>query len=201
MKTNPCYRGLVVSLLLSGLAAILGCDQPGGKDKSADEKTPRVDVRQGATVQLLDYDGIQKLIESKRGQVVVMDAWSTSCPPCLKEFPHLVELHKQHGASGLACISLSFDFEGIGTPEEQLPNVEKFLNDQGATFDNVLGSEESDALYRKFQLASVPAVFVYDRQGNLRKRFDNQQAKSERDAFTYEQVGELVKELLNEPAK
>ena len=196
-----CLRGIVATVGLAALVAVLGCDKPSGDDNSADEKTPRVSVQQAATVQLLDFDGIQKLIASKRGQVVVMDAWSTSCPPCIKEFPHLVELHKKHADDGLACISLSFDFEGIGTPEEQLPNVEKFLSDQGAAFDNVLGSEESDALYRKFQLASVPAVFVYDRQGNLRKRFDNQQAKSEKDAFTYEHVGELVHELLSEPAK
>ena len=201
MKPNIRHRGFVSTLVLSGFAAILGCDQPAGKEKASNEKTPRVSVQMTPTVQLLDFDGIQKLVASKRGQVVVMDAWSTSCPPCLKEFPHLVELHEKHAADGLACISLSFDFEGIGTPEEQLPNVEKFLRDQGATFDNVLGSEESDSLYRKFQLASVPAVFVYDRQGTLRKRFDNQQAKSEKDAFTYEQVGELVHELLNEPAK
>lgn len=191
----------IVAMLAIVLPCVYGCDKPRGDKPDADEKTPRVSVSEAPQVQLLDFDGIQKLIAGKRGQVVVMDAWSTSCPPCIKEFPHLVELHKQHAADGLACISLSFDFEGIGTPEERLPNVEKFLNEQGATFDNVLGSEDSDAMYRKFKLASVPAVFVYDRQGNLRKRFDNEDAKTEADAFTYEQVSQLVSELLAEPAK
>ena len=41
--------------------------------------------------------GFKQRIAAKRGKVVVMDAWSTSCPPCMKEFHNLVELHKQYG--------------------------------------------------------------------------------------------------------
>ncbi len=151
-------------------------------------------------MKILDYDGIQRLIASHRGKVVVMDAWSTSCLPCLKEFPHLVELQERIGREKLACISLSFDFEGIGKPEEQSPKVLKFLRSKKAAFDNVLSSDESDELYKKFKLAAIPAVFVYDRTGKLRKRFDNEDAKTEAEAFTYEQVETLVNELLKEPA-
>jgi thiol-disulfide isomerase/thioredoxin len=151
---------------------------------------------QSVGIQILDFKGIQKLIESKRGKVVVMDAWSTSCPPCIKECPNLVALHKKYADSRVTCISLSFDYEGIGKPEEVEPKVLDFLKSQGATFDNLLSSEESDVLYRKFKLASVPAVFVYDRQGKLVKRFDNAAAKTEADAFTYQQVETLVKELV-----
>ena len=180
--------------LLAGIAALcVGCSD-----------SPRTPIAQTALsppvaavgVQILDFEGIQRLVESQRGKVVVMDAWSTSCPPCLKEFPNLVALHNRYGPSRVACISLSFDYEGIGTPEEVVPKVTKFLESQGATLDNVLSSEESDILYRKFKLASVPAVFVYDREGKLVKRFDNENAKTEAEAFTYQQVNELVDKLL-----
>jgi thiol-disulfide isomerase/thioredoxin len=147
---------------------------------------------------IVDFEGIQQRIAAHRGKVVVMDAWSTSCPPCLAEFHNLVELHKNQAAKDVACISLSFDFEGLGQPEEQQEPVLKFLRSQGATFENLLASEDSDTLYRKFKLAAVPAVFVYDRAGNLRKRFDNEQAKSKAEAFTYQQVRELVAELIAE---
>ena len=42
-----------------------------------------------------------------------------ACDPCVKEFYRLVELQKKHGRDKLACISLSFDFEGTGKPEDQ----------------------------------------------------------------------------------
>ena len=149
-------------------------------------------------ITIVDFDGIGQQIAKHKGQVVVMDAWSTSCPPCMKEFHNLVELHKKYGPEQLACISLSFDFEGLGKPEEVEPGVLKFLRSQGATFTNLLSSEESDVLYRKFKLAAVPAVFVYDQSGQLAKRFDNEQAKTAAEQFTYAQVGELVARLISE---
>ena len=176
---------------------------PAGKDvKDPPKSQASSGVTQEGDVRLaiVSYDGILENIAQNRGKVVVMDAWSTSCAPCVKEFHNLVELHHKYGPEKLACISLSFDYEGLGTPEEQQGPVLKFLRDQGATFDNLMSTEESDVLYRKFKLAAVPAVFVYDRAGQLRKRFDNEQAKSKAEAFTYEQVGQLVAELLQEDA-
>jgi thiol-disulfide isomerase/thioredoxin len=172
-------------------------------------KTPAQSTAQAATaaagsqdvgLDIVSYEGILERIATHRGKVVVMDAWSTSCPPCIKEFHNLVELHKQHGPELVACMSLSFDFEGIGTPEEQRPRVLDFLRSQGATFDNLMSNEESDVLYKKFDLAAIPAVYVYGRSGQLRKRFDNQNAKTKEEAFTYEQVKQLVAEILAEPA-
>jgi thiol-disulfide isomerase/thioredoxin len=151
-----------------------------------------VDEAPAAEVELstLNFDEIQQRIADKRGKVVVMDAWSTACPPCLKDFHNLVELHQQYGPDDVACISLSFDYEGIGKPQDVREPVIKFLRAQGATFDNLMSNEESDVLYRKFKLNSVPAIFVYDRAGTLRERFENEGA--------YEQARALVAELVKE---
>ncbi len=201
---------------LSWLSIMLlaGCTArgPSAEQAAGGPESPGGETAAGATIagsitepandnvrlSIVDFEGIQQRIAGHRGKVVVMDAWSTSCPPCLAEFHNLVELHKSHAAKDVACVSLSFDFEGLGKPEEQQEPVLKFLRSQGATFENLLASEESDALYRKFKLAAVPAVFVYDRAGQLRKRFDNEQAKSKAEAFTYQQVRELVAELIAE---
>ena len=194
---------LLVTLLLAGCGARTDTVLPSSDAAPAAEAPAAADnhtlpAAGEVRLSIVSFDEIQQRIADKRGKVVVMDAWSTSCPPCLQEFHNLVELHKKYGPDQMACISLSFDFEGIGKPEEQRGPVLKFLRQQGATFDNLLSSEESDVLYRKFRLAAVPAVFVYDRAGQLRKRFDNEHAGSKAEAFTYEQVGQLVAELLKE---
>ncbi len=193
------------------MVVVAGCDAAGTRataDAPAETKpvesaaaeskqnAPTADVR----LSIVSYEGILEQVARHRGKVVVMDAWSTSCPPCLKEFHNLVELHKKYGPDKVACISLSFDYEGIGTPEDQQGKVLDFLRGQGATFDNLMSNEESDVLYKKFKLAAIPAVFVFDRQGELRKRFDNERAKSKTEAFSYEQVGALVAELLDAKA-
>lgn len=147
------------------------------------------------TLKILTFDEIQALVKSHKGKIVVMDCWSTSCEPCIKEFPNLVALHQKYGPK-VACISFSFDYEGLAKPEEVHPAVLKFLKEKQATFDNVMSSEDSETLYKKLELASIPAVYVYDRQGNLAKRFDNEQIKKPEDAFTYKDVEALVEQLL-----
>jgi thiol-disulfide isomerase/thioredoxin len=147
-------------------------------------------------LRILDWEGLQQLLASHRGKVIVLDCWSTSCQPCIKEFPNLVELDKKQRDKGVACISLSFDYEGIGRPEEQRDHVLAFLQDKQATFDNVLSSLDSDALSTKLDIPSIPAVFVYDQQGKLHRRFDNRHATENGGPFTYKQVQAVVEELL-----
>ena len=189
---------LAVFLVPVLLLSIVGCtaetnstDAPATEEASTDE-TAAAKAAPDVDVEILSFDEIQERIADKRGRVVVMDAWSTSCPPCMKDFHNLVELHKEYPAEDLACISLSFDYEGLGTPEEAREPVIGFLKTQGATFDNLMSNEESDVLYRKLDLNAVPAVFVYDRSGKLRQRFESEGA--------YEQVRQLVAELVAEPA-
>src|ERR1700730_13940482 len=52
-------------------------------------------------LKIRDYAGLQQLIAEKRGKVVVVDAWSTSCPPCVKSFPDLVALYQKIGPERL----------------------------------------------------------------------------------------------------
>ena len=160
--------------------------QPDVAQSSPGESDPAVDV------QIKDYDAVVKLIESKRGKVVVMDCWSTWCQPCMKEFHNLVELHRQYGPEKLACISLSFNYEGAKreTPDEHRGEVLRFLREQEAAFDNVIASVPADELYQKleFKTASVPAVFVYDQQGKLDQQFSGE--------VSYDAVRKRVAELL-----
>jgi thiol-disulfide isomerase/thioredoxin len=179
------YRIAAVYALFS--IALSGCGQH--IEATQNQSAPNESAAHGVSLQILDYDRIQKLIAAHRGQVVVLDCWSTSCPPCIEEFPKLVALHNKYDPSQVACISLSFDFEGIGKPENVRPDVLIFLQDQQATFENVLGNEASDVLLKKMGLASIPAVFVYDRQGNVH-RFEGSKA--------YDDVPSLVKQLVNE---
>lgn len=199
------YSGRICSLLLLWLL-VSGCtESTSDRLNTKKSKSPLTESSPASesdaadvTLQILDWDELQKLIDSHRGKVVVVDAWSTSCEPCKREFPNLVALHKKHGPEKLACISLSLDYEGIGAPEEQREPVLAFLRQQGATFENVLSSVESFELMEKLEIPSIPAVFVYDAAGNLHRRFDNRDASRSGGPFTYEQVTETVEKLVAE---
>jgi len=123
------------ALGLLSVLILVGCGTPTSSQNVADadqKPAAEADVADspsdsGIELAIVDYQGVMEHVAENRGKVVVMDAWSTSCPPCLKEFHNLVELHNTYGPEKVACISLSFDYEGIDTPEDQAPRVLKFL--------------------------------------------------------------------------
>lgn len=188
------YLVVALGMMLAGCGLKLK-EQTPQPDKVTEvvSKTSQ-DDKSEVRLQIKDHDGILALIAGHKGKVVVMDGWSTSCAPCVKEFPHLVELHKKYGPEKLACVSLSFDYEGIGKPEEVMGPVLEFLNQQGATFDNLLSSDDSETLSKKLKIPSIPVVFVYDQQGNLAQRFDG--AGNDGKPFSYANVEAKIQELL-----
>ena len=196
------WRRLGIVLMLGLLG---GCGSGEPPQQTADDPSPpqatAAPPAASIAVDLVDHAELLERIAARRGQVVILDCWSTSCPPCIKEFPGLVALARDFGAK-VACLSLSFDYEGFGTPEEVLPPVREFLTDVGATnVENLLGREDSDTLYEKLQLTSVPAVYVYGPEGKLRRRFDDDYAAKELGRpFTYADVRGLVAATLAEKA-
>lgn len=184
---------ITVFVILICLCA--GCGSPDSAGTSSDQVADPIataDVR----LDMVDYEGVLERIKSHAGKLVVLDAWSTSCGPCVKEFPNLVALSRKY-PDRIACISLSFDFYGVGSAEDYRQPVHAFLKRQQATFDNLMSSVESEAMYRKFNIIGPPVVFVFGRDGQLLKRFDS----SSGEAFTYDDVEAfLVTQLAAKPA-
>ena len=144
-------------------------------------------------LEILDHAGLKQRVAEKRGRVVILDCWSTWCPPCIKEFPNLVALYGRYDKNDLACISASLDYDGLGRPEDRLADVRAFLEKHEATFDNVLCAEDDVTMYEKLGVNGVPAVFVYDRDGSLAKRFGGAAGE-----FSYQDVEDTVKRLIDQ---
>jgi thiol-disulfide isomerase/thioredoxin len=181
--------GVVLALILAGC----GTQRPGGggEPAMASAAAAPVDVR------LVDHAELLAEVERHRGKVVVLDCWSTSCPPCVKEFPGLVTLAAKH-CDRVQCLSLCFDYDGLGKPEDLVPPVRGFLQKVGAgQVVNLFSSEEADSLYRKLELASVPAIFIWKPDGSLAIRYDDDMAARDLGRpFTYADVERTVADLL-----
>ncbi len=186
-------NGLKRAIILLGLGLIAGCGSAGPTRQSEPAAQPTPPV----TVAVVDYDSLHERIAGHRGTVVVLDCWSTSCPPCVKEFPGLVALQNDYGDQ-VACLSLSFDYEGFGQLDEILPPVQAFLEQVGAhAVENLISRDDADTLYAKFGLDSVPAAFVWDRAGKQVARFDDTLAREQLGRpFTYADVRQAVEQAL-----
>jgi thiol-disulfide isomerase/thioredoxin len=159
---------------------------------------PEVPPQPDVTVTIKSWDETQQLVAQQRGKVVVLDLWSTWCVPCVREFPNLVKLHRAH-PDEVVCMSFNLDYSGVpDEPAESFQeSVQAFLSKHGATFTNVISSDPADEVFNRLDLGSIPAVMVYDRDGQLAKRFDNDDAAYGDEGFTYDDhiipfVGQLL---------
>ncbi|MDG2131339.1 MAG: thioredoxin-like domain-containing protein [Fuerstiella sp.] len=134
------------------------------------------------------WKDVEAVIAKHPGKIVIVDIWSTSCLPCMKEFPELVKLQKKYPRD-LVCISFNIDYVGIKSkpPEYYRAKVEKFLQKREAEFPNFLCSVDSIEIFDQLDLNSIPAVLVFGRDGRLGKRFDDTLLKpGKQEAFTYQ---------------
>lgn len=176
---------------------------PTENEASAGTKSPKQESGEsGTAIKLteLNWTQLQEIVATHKGKVVVVDIWSTSCEPCLREFPHLVELQKRH-PNDVVCISFDCDF--IGAKNKPVAHyrdrVLKQLNSQHAEpLINTMSTVAADELFQQLDIDSIPAVYVYDRTGKLSKRFDNRTPVSDtEEGISYEkQIDPLVAELV-----
>lgn len=111
----------------------------------------------------LDNKQRAKLSDYK-GKVVVLDFYATWCDPCRAETPRLVELQRQYAAQGLQVIGLNVGGED---DREEVPAYAKEFGIQyplafpdNELADGYLGDDQN-----------IPQAFVFDRNGNMVKRF------------------------------
>ena len=99
-----------------------------------------------------------------KGKVVVLDFYATWCEPCRAETPRLVQLQKDYGASGLQVIGLNV---GGADDRDQVPAFAKEFGIEyplGFPDDNLVDHYLTDN-------QDIPQAFVFDRKGDLVKRF------------------------------
>jgi hypothetical protein len=149
-----------------------------------------------ASIQVTDWAGVQELVARHKGKVVVVYLWATFNQPAVNELPQIARLCRDH-ASDLHCVSVSMDYSGEGVePDELREDVAEELGQAGAEFDHVISSTPAEALYEEIDMLSgIPAVYVYNRDGELARRFDNEDPDQPEFSFRKDVVP-FVEELL-----
>ena len=78
------------------------------------------------TVDTIDADGLAELRSNPTGRYRLFNVWSTTCIPCVREFPGLVNLSRRMGLRAFELITVSTD------PPDSHDDAKKFLESQHA---------------------------------------------------------------------
>ena len=119
------------------------------------------------TVELIDSDQFQKVIEHHRGKAVLVNMWATWCIPCIQELPELNELQKRYEEKGLVVLAVSFD-----DPELLEERVRPFFKEKAPDLVSYLSSEDSFDFVEAWDpnwLGALPTSYFFDRDGELHK--------------------------------
>ncbi|HEV8061613.1 MAG TPA: TlpA disulfide reductase family protein [Gemmataceae bacterium] len=187
MYSRSTWRLLVViGLVILGAATAAGLFANAGPNQDPATQPP---APAEVTLKPIKYQQLIDAVKAQKGNVVVVDVWATYCAPCKKEFPSFVKLHERRAKDGVVCISVCVDSKDL--QGEAL----KYLKKQNATSTNYWLDEEPDLWAGKWKVKKgVPLAFVFDRQGKIAKKFDNENDKA--DPFTYDDVNKVVDGLL-----
>lgn len=155
------------------LLLLFACGAPEAHDEGgpASHETsrtqePQRDEQQGhsqSAVELLPMaaDELAPTLSARTESIVVLNIWSTWCPPCIEEFPMLLNVGRRYADRGVALVFVSVDFE------EARDDATAFVRAQGAPAPAYIKVGPDGAFIAAVHddwTGSLPATVIFSRR-------------------------------------
>jgi thiol-disulfide isomerase/thioredoxin len=170
-----CARLVFAVALFGGMTLCLSEGAPARQEKTA-----------AIRVEKIKYADLGKLVHSHMGKVVIVDFWADFCIPCKREFPHLVALHNKHKDDGFVAVAVALDDPKDTAARDRIIAFLGKNNAGGLT--NLQLDETPDVWQQKLAISGPPCVYVFDREGRIAGKWDDQ--------VNYEEIEKKVAELM-----
>jgi len=172
MKTKTVLINLVILVCVALLGYSLTLYFNGQKpDIIVQPEAPAEKMADKDTVpdySFVAMDGEEYSLQQFRGKIVLLNFWASWCAPCIKEFPHLIEIANNH-PDDLVFIGLSSDV----AEKTMLAFVEKFENKMDAKLDTdniIIALDRDEATHRLFRTYRLPETLIIDQDGVMREK-------------------------------
>ncbi|MFN8543107.1 MAG: TlpA disulfide reductase family protein [Candidatus Binatia bacterium] len=110
---------------------------------------------------LPDLKGQAVRLSALRGKVVLVNVWTTWCPPCREEMPSMERLFQKMAGRDFQLLAVSED-------EGEPATVEEFVRTMQVSFPVLLDPEHQ--VGDRYGVWGYPETFIVDRAGRLAER-------------------------------
>ena len=136
---------------------------PEGAKETGDWTLPGIDKpdvigKRAPELKTKSIEGADFDLRELRGQVVLLDFWTTWCGPCKREFPVLQKLHDEFREAGLSVVGINVDDD-----QSTLGEVVKSI---GLPYP-VIPLASSHDLVTLLAINAFPTVVLIDREGKV----------------------------------
>lgn len=116
-------------------------------------------IKQAPPLNITTLQGESLSLASLQGRPVLVTFWATTCPGCIKEIPHLIELYKDLSPRGLEIIAIAMEYD----PEDQVRTMAAQKQ-----FPYPVAIDKDGGAARAFDGVSLtPSTFLIDPQGRI----------------------------------
>lgn len=149
-----------------------------------------------STMDTLDMDGEKADFSLfSENKLTFVNLWNVGCTPCVQEIPVLETLNNEYEGKGVTIKGLYFYPFGSKLPDEERKAIEDILESAGATYQQLLLSDDMTNHEIIQNIQAFPTTFVVDSDGNIlntiigssdydgwKERIENELEKAEKDA-------------------
>ena len=133
-------------------------------------------------------DKVGEVIEKFKGEkAVLVNVWATFCGPCVKEFPHIVELRNKY-QDDLEVVFISAEFP------EQEPHALKFLRKNEVDWPTYilegLDEELINSLSQEWT-GAMPFTIIFDKNGVMSSQWEDEADYDTFEAYIKQAINKL----------
>ncbi|MBN1371985.1 MAG: redoxin domain-containing protein [Anaerolineaceae bacterium] len=160
MLTRRAFTWASLILLLLSGAWIAASALPPGTLAAGGVSAPRAGLL-APDFELRTLDGSSLRLSDLRGQPVIVNVWTSWCPPCKREMPAFQRVYQEYESHGLVILAVD------AIQQDSLDDVRLFVSNNALTFP-ILLDERSEVL-STYQISAFPSTFFVDQEGVIRK--------------------------------
>ena len=108
---------------------------------------------------LQDLNGSERTMGSFGKKLILVDFWTTWCPPCRESIPHLNTVYSRYKDR--------LDLVGISLDTIDKSQVAEFARKAGISYPILMGNTD---LAQKYGIRSIPTILFVDRNGIILQR-------------------------------